>query len=57
MVTVFCTLATACSLSVSSFPIDFFEKCLFAFFNSNLLLSECSFLRNSSRTLLFCELM
>ena len=55
-VTGFFTLATAPSISVSRFLIDFFVKYLFAFFNNSSLLSECSLLRNSSRTLLFCEL-
>ena len=55
-VTGFFTLATAPSISVSRFLIDFIVKYLFAFFNNSSLLSECSLLRNSSRTLLFCEL-
>ena len=38
------------------YPNIFFCR-IFAFFSNNLLLSECSFLRNSSPTLLFCEFM
>ena len=56
-VTGFFTLPTVPSISVSHFLIDFFVEYLVAFFNNNFLLSDCSFLRNSSQTLLFCELM
>ena len=42
-VIVFFTLPKAPSISISLFLIDFFVEYLFAFFNENLLRSECSF--------------